>query len=52
MEEAENEQTENEKSPPDMLSGLGLTLDLEECYAEFAERAKVLPFVPKRAKVD
>ena len=45
MEEAENEQAENEKSPPDLLGGLGLSIDFNECVDEFYEPAKVLPFV-------
>ncbi len=34
-----------EESPE--LDGLGLSINLDECYDEFTERAKVLPFVPK-----
>lgn len=45
MEEAKTKPPKDEKSPPDTLGGLGLTLDLDDCYNEFAERAKVLPFV-------
>ena len=51
MEEAKTKPPKDEKSPPDTLGGLGLTLDLDDCYNEFAERAKVLPFV-KRPKVE
>lgn len=51
MEDAETEPPKEEKSPPDTLGGLGLTLDLNDCYNEFAEKARVLPFVP-RPKAD
>lgn len=47
MDEQKSEQPEDKKSPPDLLGGLGLTLDLNECVDEFFERAKVLPFIPR-----
>ena len=49
--ESEPEELPNEsKSPPAKPDGLGLSINLDECYDEFTERAKVLPFVPKRAR--
>lgn len=48
-------QEEGKKEPPmrtvaaDESDGLGLSINLDECYDEFTERAKVLPFVPKKA---
>ena len=42
-----------EPDEPDEPGELGLTINLDECYDEFAERAKVLPFLrpekPSRA---
>lgn len=47
-----------EQSPPelkigrkakksDLLGGLGLTLDLQDCFDEFNPPGKLLPFVPR-----
>lgn len=51
-----NQKKGKEKPPEqtvaaDELDGLGLTINLQDCYEEFAERAKVLPFVrPTKSK--
>ena len=47
---------EGKKEPPwrtvaaGEADSLGLTINLQECYEEFAERAKVLPFVRPEKK--
>ena len=45
METDPEEIPEERKSPPDLLGGLGLSIDFNECVDEFCEPAKVLPFV-------
>lgn len=51
MERAETTATPPKKEKPKEEIPFGLELDLNDCYNEFAEKARVLPFVP-RPKAD